>query len=79
MSQVWPRQSGEWTPGDFTALRGQGKFSKLVEHMLQEQGEASPEGKGSMVTEIAMRLERPDQVPGELRDVFRRLRTLAGQ
>jgi hypothetical protein len=78
-NEVWPRQSGEWTPGDFTALRGQGKFSKLVEDMLQEQGEASPEGKGSMVTEIAMRLERPDQVPGELRDVFRRLRTLAGQ
>jgi putative ATP-dependent endonuclease of OLD family len=78
-NEVWPRQSGEWTPGDFAALRGQGKFSKFVEDMLQEQGEASPEGKGSMVTEIAMRLERPDQVPGELRDVFRRLRTLAGQ
>ncbi|WP_053734348.1 ATP-dependent endonuclease [Nocardia sp. NRRL S-836] len=78
-NEVWPRQSGEWTPGDFTALRGQGKFSKRVEDMLQKHGEASPEGKGSMVTAIAMRLERPDQVPGELRDVFRRLRRLAGQ
>jgi hypothetical protein len=78
-NEVWPRQSGEWSPGDFAALRGQGKFSSLAERMLQEDGEASPAGKGSMVTEIAMRLEEPDQVPGELRDVFSKLRTLAGQ
>ncbi|GAA1294090.1 ATP-dependent nuclease [Saccharothrix xinjiangensis] len=74
-NEAWPRDSG-WTPQDFAAHRGR-KFSGGVERMLQEHSEQRP-GKPEMLWEIAVRLERPTDVPAELRDIFADLRSLAG-
>ncbi|MCP2242712.1 ATP-dependent nuclease [Lentzea aerocolonigenes] len=76
---AWPRPGGDWTAADFTAQRGEGKFSDKVARMLREQSENFPRGKPAMVLEVTMRLEEPDQVPRELRDTFARLRKLASQ
>lgn len=75
-NEAWPRDGG-WTPEHFAAHRGQKKFSGGVEYMLQQHNEQQPR-KPAMLWEVAVRLERPEDVPGELRDIFSDLRALAG-
>ncbi|MET7759943.1 AAA family ATPase [Streptomyces sp. NPDC005389] len=76
-NKVWARSGASWQPADFTALRGQGKFSGAVQEMLQEQSESGPGGKPEMMYELSMALDDPDDVPEQLRRVFARLRELA--
>ncbi|MET1075092.1 MAG: TOPRIM nucleotidyl transferase/hydrolase domain-containing protein [Umezawaea sp.] len=76
-NEAWPRDGG-WTPEHFAAHRGRRKFSAAVEHMLKEHSELHPSGKPAMLWEVAVRLDRPEDVPQELRDVFAELRALAG-
>ncbi len=73
---VWPRDH-DWTPEDFKALRD-GKFSADVLEMLREHSEDAPRGKPAMMLGLAAQLDKPEEVPKALRDVFRRLRELAG-
>jgi hypothetical protein len=45
--------------------------------MLQADSENGPGGKPEMMYELAMALGHPDDVPEQLRSVFKRLRKLA--
>ncbi len=76
-NDAWPR-AGDWTPEHFAAHRGQKKFSAGVERMLKEHSDQHPSGKPAMLWEVAVRLDRPEDVPRELRDAFADLRALAG-
>lgn len=76
-NEAWPCDGG-WTPEHFAAHRGQKKFSAGVEYMLRQHSEHYPSGKPAMLWEVAVRLDRPEDVPSELRDVFAELRKLAG-
>ncbi|MFE1781030.1 ATP-dependent endonuclease [Streptomyces sp. NPDC059506] len=76
-NKIWARTDGIWQPDDFGALRGQGKFSEAVQEMLQMGSESGPGGKPEMMYELAMTLDDPDDVPEQLREVFKRLRELA--
>jgi putative ATP-dependent endonuclease of the OLD family len=78
MNDAWPRREGSWSPADFAALRGQKKFSDGVRNMLRQHCDDAPARKAPLTMAIVTRLERPNQVPQELRDVFARLRQLAG-
>ncbi|MFD9735682.1 ATP-dependent endonuclease [Umezawaea sp. NPDC059074] len=76
-NEAWPRDGG-WTPEHFAAHRGQKKFSAGLEYMLKEHCEQHPSGKPEMLWELVIRLDRREDVPEELRDVFAELRSLAG-
>ncbi|MFE2955083.1 ATP-dependent nuclease [Nocardia tengchongensis] len=72
----WPRAGG-WTPEDFGAHRGT-KFSSSVLEMLKLHSEQHPSGKPAMLWQVAIQLEKPEEVPSELRHAFNDLRDLAG-
>lgn len=74
---AWPRD-GSWTAEHFAGHRGQNKFSNDVGQMLKEFSDQYPSGKPEMMWEVAVRLNRPEQVPSELRRIFTDLRALAG-
>ncbi|MFD3797819.1 ATP-dependent endonuclease [Streptomyces californicus] len=77
-NKIWAKTDGIWEPADFAALRGQSKFSGAVQEMLQAQSASGPGGKPEMMYELAMALEDDkNDVPEQLRDVFKRLRELA--
>jgi energy-coupling factor transporter ATP-binding protein EcfA2 len=76
-NKIWAKTDAAWQPADFAALRGQGKFSGAVQEMLQKDSASGPGGKPEMMYELAMALDDPDDVPQQLRDVFKRLRELA--
>ncbi|MEU6122439.1 hypothetical protein [Streptomyces sp. NPDC047123] len=76
-NKIWAKTDGIWEPADFAALRGQGKFSGAVQEMLQAQSASGPGGKPEMMYELAMALDDKNDVPEQLRDVFKRLRELA--
>jgi hypothetical protein len=76
-NEAWPRD-GDWTTEHFKAHRGQKKFSAGVEYMLKQHGKQHPSGKPAMLWEIVVRLDRREDVPEELRNVFTDLRELAG-
>lgn len=76
-NEAWPREGG-WRPEHFADHRGQNKFSADVEQMLKEFSGQYPSGKPEMMWEVAVRLNRPEDVPSELRSIFRDLRALAG-
>ncbi|MFE3317507.1 TOPRIM nucleotidyl transferase/hydrolase domain-containing protein [Nocardia sp. NPDC059195] len=74
---AWPREVG-WTSEHFADHRGSKKFSAGVERMLKEFSDQYPSGKPAMLCEVAVRLNRPEDVPSELRGIFADLRALAG-
>ncbi|GGV69830.1 hypothetical protein GCM10010277_80240 [Streptomyces longisporoflavus] len=76
-NKIWAKDDGAWQPADFAALRGQGKFSGAVQEMLQEKSASGPGGKPEMMYELAMALEDANDVPEQLRSVFKRLGELA--
>ncbi|WP_189033913.1 AAA family ATPase [Nocardia rhizosphaerihabitans] len=76
-NEAWPRD-GVWTPEHFADHRGRKKFSADVEQMLKEFSSHHPSGKPEMLWEVAVRLDRPEDVPSELRGIFADLRVLAG-
>ncbi|MFI7142511.1 ATP-dependent nuclease [Streptomyces massasporeus] len=76
-NKIWAKTDAAWQPGDFAALRGQGKFSGAVQEMLQADSASGPGGKPEMMYELAMALDNRDDVPKQLRDIFKRLRELA--
>ncbi|MEU3297138.1 AAA family ATPase [Streptomyces longwoodensis] len=76
-NKIWAKTDGTWEPSDFASLRGQGKFSAAVQEMLQAHSESGPGGKPEMMYELAMALDHKNDVPKQLRDVFKRLRELA--
>ncbi|MFC8526155.1 ATP-dependent endonuclease [Nocardia sp. NPDC057227] len=73
---AWPRDGG-WKSEHFSAHRGE-KFSTAVLQMLKDHSDQAPSGKPAMLLEVAVRLNGPDEVPSELRDIFAELRELAG-
>jgi putative ATP-dependent endonuclease of OLD family len=75
-NKIW-RKDTDWVSDDFTALRGAGKFSKLVYELLRESSPDGPGGKPDMLYQLAMALEDPDDVPEQLRIVFSQVRKLA--
>lgn len=77
-NEAWPHRDRQWFAEDFAALRGQNKFSDRVRSLLREHSEEAPARKPPLTMEIVMRLERAEDVPRELRDVFAKLRRLAG-
>lgn len=76
-NKIWAKADGTWQPADFAALRGQGKFSGAVQEMLQADSASGPGGKPEMMYELAMALDDKNDVPEQLRGVFKRLRELA--
>ncbi|MFF3788033.1 ATP-dependent endonuclease [Streptomyces sp. NPDC001933] len=76
-NKIWAKADGAWQPADFAALRGRGKFSGAVQEMLQADSASGPGGKPEMMCELAMALDDSDDVPEQLRSVFKRLRELA--
>ncbi len=76
-NQAWPRAGG-WTPEHFAAIRTGKKFSDQVRRLVREHSADAPAGKPAILFELAVRLERPTDVPEPLRDVFGKLRQLAG-
>ncbi len=76
-NQIWPRPGQLWTEADFSALRGQGKFSSAIQELLQGASPDGPGGKPEMMYELSMALTDPADVPEQLRTVFSELRTLA--
>ncbi|MEU7640780.1 AAA family ATPase [Streptomyces sp. NPDC039016] len=75
-NKVWRRPGTAWSPEDFAALREAGKFSARVQELLQQSSPEGPGGKPEMMYELAMALDDPDDVPEQLRMVFRELRRL---
>ncbi|MGW7520417.1 ATP-dependent nuclease [Streptomyces sp. NPDC054796] len=78
-NKIWPRPvaQGPWAPADFAALRESGKFSARVQELLQAQSSDGPGGKPEMMYQLSMSLQDPDDVPEQLRQIFRELRQLA--
>ncbi|MFG2445243.1 ATP-dependent endonuclease [Nocardia fluminea] len=76
-NDAWPQEEGVWTPDQFAEHRG-AKFSTDVLRMLTDRSHQHPSGKPAMLWEVAIRLERPEDVPHELRLVFADLQALAG-
>ncbi|MBN6050731.1 hypothetical protein JYK22_02200, partial [Nonomuraea sp. RK-328] len=74
---VWPKET-PWLDTDFGALRGSGKFSKLVHELVQTQSLHGPSGKPEMMYQLASALKDPGQVPVQLQEAFAELRQLAG-
>ncbi|MEV6328493.1 AAA family ATPase [Streptomyces sp. NPDC051909] len=76
-NKIWPKDDASWQPADFAALRGQGKFSAKVQQMLQAGSASGPGGKPQMMSDLAMALDDPQDVPEQLRNVFKELRKAA--
>lgn len=76
-NKIWPKGDATWQPADFSALRGQGKFSADVQQMLQAGSASGPGGKPQMMSELAMALDDPQDVPEQLRNLFIELRKVA--
>ncbi|RPF44753.1 putative ATP-dependent endonuclease of OLD family [Streptomyces sp. Ag109_G2-6] len=76
-NKIWPKDDGTWQPADFAALRSQGKFSSEVQQMLQSGSASGPGGKPRMMSDLAMTLNDPQDVPMQLRNVFKELRKVA--
>ncbi|MFB7983524.1 ATP-dependent nuclease [Streptomyces vinaceus] len=76
-NKIWPKDDSTWQPTDFAALRGQGKFSAEVQQMLQSGSGSGPGGKPRMMSDLAMALDDPKDVPKQLRSVFKELRRVA--
>lgn len=75
-NEIWQRDT-PWTPEEFGALRGQGKFSSQVQEMLQVQSESGPGGKPEMMYQLALELKAPSDIPLQLRQIFAELRRRA--
>lgn len=69
-NEAWPRIDRVWEPRDFAALRGP-EFADRVVALLREHGEVAPANRTEAVVDLVLRLERPEDVPRELRDVFK--------
>lgn len=83
--ELWARVANErwqrgtpWTSDDFAEHRAS-KFSSKVQQMLQEGSEAGPGGKTAMMHGLALSLRSPDDVPDQLRKVFKEIRELAAE
>jgi energy-coupling factor transporter ATP-binding protein EcfA2 len=73
----WPRSQTPWEPGDFAAHRS-GKFSSGILKMIKEgAAEKSPNGKPAMLYALTAGLQKPEDVPKQLRQVFAELQALA--
>lgn len=74
---IWPRDgdgepSETWAAADFSAHRGT-KFSKGILEMIQRGSTRAPSGKPAMLGDLALDLQRPDQIPAALVDRFNEL------
>jgi hypothetical protein len=83
--ELWARVANErwardkpWTAEDFQAARG-GKFSSIVQEMLQSGSRTGPGGKPEMMVGLALSLRSPEEVPSQLRDQFREMRELTAE
>jgi energy-coupling factor transporter ATP-binding protein EcfA2 len=77
-NERWTRSSSPWTAADFAQHRS-GKFSSKVQEMLQNDSESGPGGKTAMMHGLALSLHSPDEVPSQLREVFKEIRELAAE
>jgi putative ATP-dependent endonuclease of OLD family len=70
-NQRWSREI-QWAPEDFAACRGPNhKFSGEVLTMLREGSDNGPRRKQDIMYEMAMSLKGLDEVPEQLREIFR--------
>ncbi|GLZ42818.1 TOPRIM nucleotidyl transferase/hydrolase domain-containing protein [Actinokineospora sp. NBRC 105648] len=76
-NQQWKRDK-PWTADEFHAARG-GKFSSIVQEMLQSGSETGPGGKPQMMADLALSLRSPEEVPSQLRQQFHEMRALAAE
>ncbi|MGW4227606.1 ATP-dependent nuclease [Streptomyces bauhiniae] len=74
----WPRPPGQtWSAQDFAAHR-EAKFSSAILAMIKERAvETSPNGKADMLYGLVSLLKHKDEVPPQLREVFREIQALA--
>ncbi len=73
----WPRPDG-WNTEHFADMRQEKKFSSAVIEMIKEHSDRSPSGKPDMLVAVVSRLERAEEVPPGIADVFSKLRQMAG-
>ncbi|MFK0008016.1 ATP-dependent nuclease [Paenarthrobacter sp. NPDC090520] len=72
-NRVWPRADGRaWVPDDFSQHRAS-KFSSKIESMIRENSSVEVSGKPEIMTTLALGLRSAEEVPEELREVFRQL------
>lgn len=77
-NEKWPRNDGrEWSPEDFVSLRAH-KFSKELLEMVRVNSDEGPSTKPECMVTLAGRLDDPDEIPDQLRDVFEHLMEQAG-
>jgi putative ATP-dependent endonuclease of the OLD family len=72
-NEEWPREN-QWTEAEFQALRSSKKFSTDLLQLLRNGSESGPGGKPEMMQKLALSLREPDDVPEQLRAIFRELR-----
>jgi hypothetical protein len=70
-NEAWPRVDRPWAREDFTPPPA------AVGALLREHGQDPPASRTEMIMDLVLRLERPEDVPRELREVFTVLRTCA--
>lgn len=77
-NEEWPRNDDrEWSPEDFASLRAD-KFSKELLEMVRVNSDHGPSAKQECMVTLAGRLDDPDEIPDQLRDVFEHLMEQAG-
>ncbi|WP_433315600.1 AAA family ATPase [Micromonospora chersina] len=74
----WPRTDGNaWTPEMIAEKRQEKKFSDALLREFKTESMEGPQRKAEMVYDLVATLQRPEDVPEELRDVFTALINLA--
>lgn len=76
-NERWPRER-PWTVEDFQAAR-RGKFSSLVQEMLQSNSGSGPGSKPEMMVGLALSLQSSAEVPLQLREQFSEMQKLAAE
>lgn len=78
-NSLWPKDDDtQWRADDFAALRTSGKFSARLHETVGAKSSEAPPTKSALLPALAGTLRRPDQVPTELREIFKDLIEIAG-
>jgi len=67
----WPRDDGRaWDPGDLAPLAHASKFSSALMNLMRGGSTAAPRRKPAYLFAVAQSLDKPDEVPQQLQDIF---------
>jgi hypothetical protein len=70
----WPRDDGNvWKPGQFATMRGSAKFSKAIENSIRGASSKAPAGKPGYLISLVQDIEKKDEMPKELVELFSKL------